>query len=99
MADISSNLSAPDAQIIKLLAVRQSILTQAARHRKSSTSAQDDAELALDCSDWDKGYAKGLRDAIDVITGIRPVAQRMDAESCLDGIAAIFNYMSVPEKS
>lgn len=98
MADRSSNIGKPDAQVIKLLAVRQSILDEAARaHKARGAETQcDDADLSL--TDWDKGYAKGLRDAIDVIAGIRPVAQRMGAESCLDGISAIFNYMSVTDR-
>lgn len=98
MADRSSNIGNSDAQIIKLLAIRQSILDEAARNQKRAGQVADHEPLAPLASDWDKGYAKGLRDAIDVIAGIRPVARHMDTESCLDGISAIFNYMSVPKR-
>lgn len=96
MADRPINFGKPHAQIVELLAVRQSVLDEVARNRRLADMAGDGNDAGLSASDWDKGYAKGLRDAIDVIAGIRPVAQRMDAESCLDGISAIFNYMSVP---
>lgn len=98
MADRSSNIGDRDAQIIKLLAIRKSIQDETARRRRRAEQDSDNDAMDPSATDWDKGYAQGLRDAIDVISGIRPVAGRMDAESCLDGISAIFNYMSVPRR-
>lgn len=46
--------------------------------------------------EWDMGYASGLRDAIAIIEGIRPIADRMSSHACLDGISAIFDSMSKP---
>lgn len=42
----------------------------------------------------DEGYNEGLRAAMEVIDGIRPIADQLGTKSCLDGISAIFDSMA-----